>query len=231
MYVLESPDMRRLAKELERSTKAGFKYGVRESLNRVAFAARKEWQSQMGRTFVLRNRWTVGSIRVERVKGLSLQTMQSKVGSVADYVKTQEDGGTVQGGARGYRRPTARAKSGRKPVKPRFRMKRLQLIDPDVSGAGGRDQKLRAASRIARERNAKFVFLDFAKDVQGMYQVMGSKRRPKLRLVWSMKTKSVDIPKHATMAPMLARMDRRFPRFAKAAFLQQCKRHRLLGFR
>ena len=109
-------------------------------------------------------------------------------------------------------------------------MKRLKLVSPDVSGAGSKDQKLRAASRIARAQGSKFVFLDIDRESRGMYQVMGSKRRPKLRQVWDMSRDSVEIRKHATLGPTLARMDRRFPRMAKAAFLGQLKRQRVLGY-
>ena len=74
MFLLDNRALRRLANQLKRGTKVGFQYAVRESLNRVAFAARKEWQAEMGRTFVLRNRWTVGSVRVEKVRGLNVHS-------------------------------------------------------------------------------------------------------------------------------------------------------------
>ena len=109
-------------------------------------------------------------------------------------------------------------------------MKRLKLISSDVSGAGNKGQKLRAATRMARAQGAKYVFLDISRESRGMYQVMGSKRRPKLRLVWNMSKDSVEIRKHATLGPTYAKMNRRFPRIAKAAFLSQLKRHRLLGY-
>ena len=75
----------------------------------------------MGRTFVLRNQWTVRTVRVEGARGLDVRTMQSTVGSLAPYLETQEQGGTVRGkGAHGYRRPTKRAKPARRPVLPRY---------------------------------------------------------------------------------------------------------------
>ena len=71
---------------------------------------------------------------------------------------------------------------------------------------------------------------DISRQGRGMYQVMGSKRRPKLRRIWNMSQDSVTIPEHPTLGPTLVRMDRRFPRMAKAAFLGQLKRQGALGY-
>jgi hypothetical protein len=231
MLRIDNRDLKRLARTLERDTKVGFNYAVRESLNRVAFATRREWQGEMRRTFELRNNWTTGSVRVEKARGLRVETMQSVVGSLADYMETQEDGGTVHGrGTQGYRRPTARAKPAGKMVRPRFRMKRLKLTTRDLAQYGSTRQKVAVATRKAYAEGAKFVFLDISRESRGMYQVMGSRRRPRLRLIWDMSPDSIRIPKHETLGPTYAKMDRRFPRMAKAAFLGQLKRRKALGY-
>ena len=46
MFVLDDRDLKRFARQLQRDAKVGFQYAVRESLNRVAFAAPKEWQAE-----------------------------------------------------------------------------------------------------------------------------------------------------------------------------------------
>jgi hypothetical protein len=221
-------EFRQLARRLRREAPKALKYAARNSLNRAAFDARKQWQREMQTTFVLRNRWTVGSIRVEKVRGLNIDTMESRVGSLADYMKTQEEGGTLQGkGKHGYRRPTKRAKPPRRLLRPRFKMERLELTRPDLERYGSTEQKIAVATRQAYAQGAKFVFLDISQEGRGIYQVMGSKRRPHMRLIWDMSRDSIKIREHPTLKPAFDWADRRFRRYAKAELLRQLKRARL----
>lgn len=221
-------EFRKLAKRLHTAAPKALQYTARDALNAAAFEARKAWRSEMESTFTLRNRWTVGSIRVEKVRGLNLRTMQSRVGSGLAYLKTQEEGGEIRGrGQQGYRYPTKRAKPPGRVVRQRFRMARLQLTSPDLSGLGSTRQKIAVAARKIRASGVRFAFLDVSPTSKGIYQLMGSRHRPKMRLVWDMTRGSVHIPRHGTLEPAVARTRRRMPRFARAALLRQLKRVRL----
>lgn len=221
-------EFRKLAKRLHTAAPKALQYTARDALNTAAFEARKAWQSEMQATFTLRNRWTVGSIRVEKARGLNLRTMQSRVGSALDYLETQEFGGEIRGrGNQGYRYPTKRAKPPGRVVRQRFRMARIQLTHPDLSQHASTRQKIAVAARKVRASGVKFAFLEVSGTIRGMYQLMGSKRRPKMRLLWDMTRGSVQIPKHATLEPAVERTRRRMPRYARGALLRQLKRARL----
>ena len=227
MIRVDDRQIRALERRLKSGAPKALGHAARNTLDRAAFDARKQWHREMESTLTLRNRWTKGSVRVEKVRGLNVRTMQSRVGSLADYMRVQEDSGTIRGrGKEGYRYPSARAKPKGKMVRPRFRMKRLQLDHPKLAQFSSTRQKIAVATRMARARGAKFVFLGMPAS-KGMYQLMGSKRRPKMRLLWDMRRGSVHIPKHPTLGPAEAKVRRRMPRYAAAEFLKQLKRAKL----
>lgn len=226
MLRIDDRQIRALERRLRNEAPKALAHAARNTLNRAAFDARKQWHQEMESTFTLRNRWTKGSVRVEKVRGLNVRTMQSRVGSLADYMRVQEESGTIRGGPQGYRYPTTRAKPPGKMVRPRFRMARLNLQHPKLAQFSSTRQKIAVATRLARASGAKFVFLGMPAS-KGMYQLMGSKHRPKMRLLWDMRRGSVRIPEHPTLDPAVVRTKRRMPRYAAAELLKQLKRARL----
>jgi len=233
MLLLDDRQIRKLATRLRSEAPQALKYAVRDTLNTAAFETRKHWQGQMQTTFTLRNRWIPGSIRVEKVSGLDVRTMESRVGSLFGPLKVQEDSGTIQGrGKEGYRRPTKRAKPQGRVTRQAVRMARLSLTHPKLdvpnpSKSKPIAQKIMVAARMARAAGYRYVFLELSEQSRGIYQLMGSKRRPKLRTIWDMRHGSVHIPKHATLEPAYKRTVRTMPRFGEAALLRQLKRRRL----
>ena len=47
----------------------------------------------MNTKFILKNKWTEGSVRVEKAVGTRIDVMESVVGSGLEYLNTQEHGG------------------------------------------------------------------------------------------------------------------------------------------
>ena len=233
-------EFRQLARRLERDAPKALGYAARNALNRAAFDARKQWQREMQSTFVLRNRWTLGSIRVEKARGLDLQRMESKVGSGLKYLAKQEEGGPKGGGgAYGQPIPTGvasgegrGARPRRRVVRPRFRLAAIHLGDRP---GGSRKQRNAAAIRKAQEAGAKFVFIESGKGT-GIVQIpkarrtrkrRGRRRAGKIQLLWSLAHSGVRIPPHPTLKPAFDWADRRFRRYVKAELLKQLKRVRL----
>lgn len=227
MLIVDTHQIDDLARRLKYEAPKALAYAAKNILNRAAFEARKQWQREMESTFTLRNKWTKGSIRVEKVQGLNVRSMQSRVGSLADYMQIQEESGTIRGGPQGYRYPSKFVKPAGKVTKHRFRMKRLKLNHPKLEQFASTRQKIAVASRMAYASGHKFLFLDISPSSKGMYQLMGAKRRPKMRLLWDMRRGSVEIPRHATLEPTVAKVKRRMPRYAAAELLKQLKRARL----
>ena len=68
MLRIDSRDLDRLVRDLEKVRRKAIPHAVRNALNSQAFDARKRWQSKMGEEFTLRNKWVAGSVRVEKAR-------------------------------------------------------------------------------------------------------------------------------------------------------------------
>src|SRR4051812_14546772 len=79
---------------LKRMREKALPHAMRNALNTAAFETRSIWQREIKGAFTNRNAFTERSVRVEQATPTKLV---SKVGSVADYMGTQEEGGTVKG--------------------------------------------------------------------------------------------------------------------------------------
>lgn len=228
---IDAGDARHLAEELRSLAKGGIKYAVRNTLNDLAFEARKRWETEMKEQFVLRNRWTVGSIRVERARGTIVEAMESRVGSLADYMRLQESGGTKSGGAKGVRVPTpvaagqgAGTRPRTKPVRGPNRMNAIQLAKVRQRTGASRKQQIAAAVRQTAASGRRFLFLDSDQDRQGMYKLVGSRTKPRLQLVWDMSSNSVRVPSTATLSDATAKTLRQTERFAVRRLREQLTR-------
>src|SRR5690606_34955196 len=73
---VDSSDIIRFVKRLDSLNKRGAPHAMRESLNTLAFATRKQWQREIRYELTLRNRWTVNSIRVEKARGSNIGTIE-----------------------------------------------------------------------------------------------------------------------------------------------------------
>lgn len=228
---IDAGEAKHLARELRDLANGGLKYAVRNTLNDLAFEARKHWEAEMKERFVLRNRWTVGSIRVERARGTLVEAMESRVGSLAEYLGLQESGGTKSGGAKGVRVPTPVAagqgvgtRPRTKPVRSPNRMNSIQLAKVRQRTGASRKQQIAAAVRQTVASGRRFLFIDSDQDRQGMYKLVGSRTKPRLQLVWDMSANSVRVPSTPTLAAATEHATRRAERFAVARLREQLKR-------
>lgn len=90
-----------LADALKHIGKVGFKHAVKGTLNSAAFDTRAAIQAEMKRDFTLRNKFTVNSVQVDKVKTQTVNRMESTVGSVAHYMADVEQGGVRKNRAGG----------------------------------------------------------------------------------------------------------------------------------
>ena len=103
MITIDNDGVMKLADKLEKMSGRAIPYATRSALNKAAFFARGEAQEVIGRNMIERNKWTRRSVMVQTAKGLNINKQESEVGSVQDYMETQEYGGTVTG--RGKTKP------------------------------------------------------------------------------------------------------------------------------
>lgn len=197
---IDTRQLRLLEADLLMLAKRGLPYATRQTINDLAFKARGEWQALLGKKFILRNQFTTRSIRVEQARSLEIGDQQAIVGSVAAYLLTQEEGGTLRGRGQSKPVPTLAARvsgSLKKLVSRPNRMSRIQL-----KARHGRSQQQRNAIQIAQAQKSgsKFVYLEKGAK-RGIFRRFGGKRSTRLVLVQNLSHRSVTIKARETMGP------------------------------
>jgi hypothetical protein len=219
----------KLKKELEREVPKAVKYAVRDALNAAAFETRREWSKEIESRFTTRNKYTGrAALRVERAIGIDVRSMQSSVGSIADYMAKQEFGGATKGPIPG---PVAAGQApGAKRTKPVRATNRIRTLQAARVRGGSRKQRNAAAMAMAKRKGQKHAVLDRPGGGQGLFRITGSKRKLSTRLVWAVGRGSSRVPATPTLQPVLRRLMPTYERLAEQAFLKQLKRHRVLGY-
>lgn len=235
MFEIDARDVKKYERDLKDFAGKALPFASRAMLTRSAFDARSGAQDNIRENMVNRNRFTLSSIRVQQARGLNIKTQQAVMGSIADYMETQEFGGMESGGGRyqpiptsysaGQGRGVERTKLPRKPN----RMQAIQLRKRTGPGLS-RKAANQAAIKNAAQGGNKFVFLDLGRR-QGIFKVTGGKRKPKVQMVWDMSRRSVRIPRTPTIGPATVETRKRMPQFYAEALVQQLRRHKVFGYR
>lgn len=244
---MDDKDLRRYARDLKRMASEALPFANREAINTAAKQTEVEWRKLLGRKLILRNRWTLGSVRREFAKQKEIRKQQAVVGSVEPYLETQEFGGSkVSLGKHGVPIPT-HATSGeapgkfprQRPVKGRLQLRQLRIQRAHLDqNPKTRNQKNLILILIAARRGGGNVLLKTDRGT-GIYQVRGSKaRRTKRRRTTGAKVRSVkklysldrrrvSIPAHPTLGPAVDVIKPRLPGIWKKSLKKQLIRKRL----
>lgn len=234
-FHLQVRNVERFQRDLQKFAHRAVPFAARNALNRSAFALRENWQGEIRRTMILRNKYTAGSIRVEQERGLALHRMQSRTGSIADYMVTQEDGGTVRGKSGAKAIPTEVAAGQAMGSSPRTKLVRAPnkvTALPRTKRGGSRSRTARNARAIAQAfgSGGKVAFLELNGGRKGLYRVMGTKKRPRVRKLWDLSRRSVKVKANPTLERSYKRTLRAFPAIYSKSLLEQLRRHKVLGF-
>jgi hypothetical protein len=210
-------------------------FATKQTINRAAFETRRRAQDNIREGMTTRNKYTVSSVRVQQARGLDIRKQEAITGSIADYLATQEFGGTETGGGRNQPIATSYAagqgrgaKRTRLPRKPN-KMQAIRLRKKSGAGLSRKAQNAAAVQGAAQGGN-KFVFMDLGRR-QGIFRVTGGKRKPKIQMVWDLSRRSVRIPRNPWLAPATNETQRHIPQYYSDALRFQLKRHRVLGYR
>jgi hypothetical protein len=175
--------------------------------------------------FITRNTYTERSVRVEQA---STTNLVAKVGSVADYMDEQEEGGTVKGRGAHKLIPQAAA-AGQAPggartklVRARFYIGAIQAAHPKTSG--GRRQQNAVAIAVARKTGKNVALLIRKKGGKALFWVGGGKRSLKLRMLWDVSRRSVHVKPEPTLARSLGVVKPKLEHMMSAALTQQMQR-------
>ena len=227
MIEIDEKQIKQYAADLKTFASRAYPFATKATVNRAAFETRKEYQANMRGELTLRNKWTERSVQVDQARTLEVSRQEAVVGSVAPYMDEQEFGGVVRSG--GTYQPIAtsyaagqtgkRTRLPRKPNKLRnIRLKRRP---------GGSNP---AAVREAAGSGNKYIYMDMGRR-RGIFRVLGSKRKPRIRMVWDLSRRSVRVPRNPLLAPATNKIEKRIPQYYAEAALFQLQRHRILGYR
>ncbi len=244
--VMLSVDMRKLVKlelTLERFSKTAVPFASRQTLNQLAFQTRQQYLSNARSKLTLRNKFTERSIRFDKTRSLNMGTMETRAGSVQQYMATQEFGGTeVSAGKQGVAIPTNVAATGSrgtnrvKDVRSAMRRKNIRLRRK-TTRAKTKAQRIRVRMIDAIKSGNRFIFLDLGRR-KGIFRVVGGSRRrkvgkgvlrgAKLHMVYDLTRKSINIPRNAMLGPAVKQVALRGPRIHVRNLQFQARRLRLL---
>lgn len=200
LFSVDTSELDKLERDLQSVKRKAFPFAVRQTLNDIAFDARREYADEAGETMKLRGPWTVKSMRVDRVDGIMVSRMVATTGSVEEYMATQEAGADEsKKGTHGV--PIPAAAPGRRKTRGKVGgAKRLGAINL-VKGAKKGSRQVRNASAIAMaaRRGGGDVFLDLRKR-KGIYRVSpGGKRGVRVRKIWDLSKSRVRIPSNTML--------------------------------
>lgn len=172
MFQLNDQDLKRMEDNLKRIRSTALPYATRQTLNDMAFFARKEAQSSIQSSMTLRNKFTVSSVRVDRARGSNISTQNAVTGSIAPYMDEQEFGG-VKNRKRGRTvaipTPASAGQSGRRTRLPRaaYKLGAIALRSGGIRRAANR--KRRNAIAIATSLGG-FAYLDLGRR-KGIFRI------------------------------------------------------------
>lgn len=201
------------------------------ALNQTAFETSQEYKSNARRQFTLRNKFTERSIQFDKARGFNPRNQFSVVGSTMNYMEEQEFGITKTAtGKRGVAIPTTtasgepRGSRPRRKVVPRSRHRSNIKFTKSKIKARTRKQHIVATIRATAARGSgKFIYLPIQR-APGIYRVTGKGRRAKIKLIYDLSRRSINIERRPTLNPAVQRIGPRIPSFYKKAFERRMKK-------
>jgi len=236
MFKIKTDLIKKFESQLKAFKDRALPFATKNAINSAAFTAQKISREIIQKEFVNRNTFTQRSIRVNKTNSLNINEQESEVGSIADYMRTQEEGGRkTKKGKHGVPLPTSfsaglseNAKPRTKTPLPRFKMKNIKLRYKRHLYSS-KKQANAVAIKQALRFQSKYVYLEF-KNKQGIFQITGSQRTKKIRslkMIYDLSRTSVRIPKHEWLMPAVEQTQKKMSNLYLKALKDQLIRHNL----
>jgi len=220
-------DMKRvgvLQDRLEKLNARGLPFAQRNTINDMAFATMREARETIRSEFTTRNSWTVRSVKAERARSTRDSAL---VGSTERYMADQEFGAT--GGPTNIPTPASAGQSNRSKTRTRVvrkanRMNAISLKRNRIK-VGDQRQRNIATVKQAKADGQRFVYLERGR-VKGIYRVMGTKRKPKTRMVQNLSRRVRVVRARPWLAPSTATVVAQRDRLYAVRLQEQLRRVR-----
>ena len=200
MIQIDMKEIKKLERTLEQFRVKAIPSANVVAKNSLAFITAAEYRKNAQDKLTLRNKWTLRTIGVNKAKfGTS---GPSRVGSTADYMEKQEFGSQeVKTGKYGVAIPTSYSAGQAEGSKPRLKApKKINRMESITLGNRRRKGNRKQANLQAIKSGEKFVFLDLRK-TQGIFRILGPKKRPKIKMIWDLSRKTVRNPANPMLKP------------------------------
>lgn len=219
-FSINTKDLKRLERRLMDLNHRGIPYATRQTLNDLAFTSMREWRQEMPGKMILRGPFTQRSTRFDKASSLDIRTQRAVVGSVADYMLTQEEGATeAKKGKHGV--PVPAVPLGRRRMGKANQLRAIQLMRVH----GPRARQTAIAFSLARKRGGpQYAYLEPKAGKGGIFRIDPSKKKKGMKKIWSVSKSSVTIPRNPTMGPAVERAMRLQPMFYHRALMAQLRR-------
>jgi hypothetical protein len=210
---MENMDLKKFANTLELIGGRLMPAAARAAINGAAFDCRENARVEIQRRFILRNQWTLGSLRVNLSRAAKINQIESRAGTLRDYLQRQEEGATRSAAGGGVSVPTS-ATAGQEGAtvrtrvqRPRWRAKNIRVRH--FAKSGHTPQDLTVAVRGAMADGTRLLFIDSGgRTPRGIYRVKGGRlsgrgwpRGMRLVLIRNLAHRSITIRPNKWMAP------------------------------
>ena len=200
MFSVDDKDVKKLERRLRNINERAIPFATKSTINEMAFGSQKLGRQEIQSKMVLRNKYTVQSVRVDQARGLNIASQQAKMGSTADYMDEQEFGGTKgRKTGRSVGIPTSFS-AGQRGARPRTRLPRKAFSMAQIilrkGKKRGANAKQQNAINIATSLGG-FTYLDLGKR-KGIFKI-DKKGNP--TMVHDLSRASVKIPQLKWMKP------------------------------
>lgn len=234
--IVDVTDVKQYEADLKTFARRAFPFATKATVNSAAFAGQKIARDFIKGRFIERNTFTRRSVQVEQARTLNVRRQYATLGSTADYMERQEFGGVIRAtGKEGHPIATPAASGEgalprRKQVPKGRRLGAIRLSGRRVA-AKTRKQRNRAVvmQAAARGGRSRYVFLDLGRRA-GIYQVLGGKRRPRIKKIWDMSRRTVVTRPRPWLLPATQLAAGRLPQYYADALVFQLRRAGILGY-
>lgn len=216
MFKLDLRGIQDLEDDLRQFRERAYPFATKQTLNQTAFEAMTIARNIVDRKMVLRNQWTKGSIQYEQTRTLNVAHQESIVGSIQEYMATQETGGSESSkGVHGMAIPTGYS-AGQEGQKPRTRlpkranMMRAIKLAQRIRGRTPK-QRMRIAIRNAVNTKRRYIFLKgLAHKKAGIFRVIGGRKGARddgptkgatIKMVHDLSQRTVRVPRNPWLMP------------------------------
>jgi len=249
VLVVTAHDLEKLHKALTDMDNRALPYAVKDSLNQSAFATRRQWEVEGRKTMHVRRSWAFRH-RIPKARGgglahavekarlrKSITQMEAKSGNTHRFMEEQERGFT-RFRMKGVQIPTIASRIShniarvvRKPYYrdrmdfgPRYKYGHYKF----TPGKGGRPRGARyiaGSARAARERGARFVYLEFSDNNKGIYDLGTGKggRGSKIKKVWDMSHRTTTTKRNPMLRRTLKKLEPTFKTVHRSALEKQIR--------